>query len=631
MTKKPGRRSQNRPPKRNTDRQVTAAPESPTPQQEDLAAVSELMRDTKFVLMAANAGLDPVEAADRSELLSGISALSTVQELAKWFSRLDLERMNIRPSSGTELKLAGLVQTAWGESLKSQIRDGHHLLTARSLAQLIRECIEYGSTQDDAPALEPDVLVQCLLSINTEQYRHPEYSDTGLVSEGAMERMAHDLVGLSAEDSVEKIREGIPGEVANALADYILSPTALRAETERRWFRPWPDKVTRPELGTCPADAFETTHAVPLVDFLALGKIVDVLALEGKIAFTRSDLITRGASSAAVDLCFTETSRPVAQYKKELTGDRRYGSVHRQRYTMTRFPFLQIDDETLLLLRYQWGIDRFFGDLLYWSTFARLPGFKMPTPTPGSEAEAFSSGMNDVFERSVGDILSVVTASSLTAERIITESEMQTLWTTSSRATASACDWVVKAGKACIVIDATNHSLDMFLSQGVGTLAAYAADMTKIFASHDGKFGQLVKTVTQLRDHGVEDFGLHRATVFMPVIVLPFGGVPNLDSTDLDLQWRSHPFFEEFNGRILAPTVITVDELQLLEGMAGRFGYPDPVKVFVQWRYVCTASPVPISFRDYLSQFVGAPYYPQARRLLDDDKALLRRIAGASD
>ena len=298
---------------------------------------------------------------------------------------------------------------------------------------------------------------------------------------------------------------------------------------------------------------------------------------------------------------------------------------------MTRFPFLRIDNETLLLLRYQWGIDRFFGNLLYWSTFSRLPGFKMPIPTPRSEAEAFSSGMNDVFERSIGDILSVVAASSLTTERIITETEMQALWTTSSRATASACDWVVKVGKACIVIDATNHSLDSFLSQGVGTLEAYAADMTKIFASHDGKFGQLVKTMRQLRDHGVEDFGLHPATVFMPVIVLPFGGVPNLDSTDLDLQWRSYPFFEEFNGRILAPTVITVDELELLEGMAGRFGYPDPVKVFVEWRYLCTASPVPISFRDYLNQVVGTPYHPQARRLLDDDKALLRRIASTSD
>jgi len=137
---------------------------------------------------------------------------------------------------------------------------------------------------------------------------------------------------------------------------------------------------------------------------------------------------------------------------------------------MTRFPFLQLDNDTLLLLRYQWGIDRFYGNLLYWSTFADLPGFKMPAPKSGSAAEAFSDGMNHVFERSIGDVLEILVARSPHADKLIAESELQEAWTTNRQATASACDWVIRAGKACIVIDATNHALDTFLSQGLGTL-----------------------------------------------------------------------------------------------------------------------------------------------------------------
>ncbi|MGB3675509.1 MAG: hypothetical protein WA988_13825, partial [Candidatus Nanopelagicales bacterium] len=205
--------------------------------------------------------------------------------------------------------------------------------------------------------------------------------------------------------------------------------------------------------------------------------------------------------------------------------------------------------------------------------------------------------------------------------------EMQTAWTTSSQATASACDWVIRAGKTCIVIDATNHALDAFLSQGLGTPEAYAEDMDKIFACDDGKFGQLVKTMRKLRDQGVDDFDLHPATVFVPIIALPSGGIPNLDTTDLDFQLRSRPFFEEFDGRILAPVAMTITELQILEGMAGRRGFPDPVKTLVQWRYACTMTTWPIRLRDYLDRALSNPNRPLSSRVLANNKALLGRVA----
>lgn len=626
MGKKTGRRNQSRQPRHNP---TVDAPDKPTPSQadEDMAAVQEAMRHQNFVLMAADADIENVEEPGRRSTLAGVAGLAAVRELSRLFSRLDLALMVDWSQKRVQTDLLRKVDTPWSKALIARVNAGDHLLTARSLAQLMREVLEYASVEPNAPEVELPTLVHYLLSINTEHYRHPKYSTTGLITDDGHRKMAQDLSGMNAEDSIAMLRDLMPGEIANTLADVTLSPIALRAETEETWFRSWPNKVVDPGLGSCPAEAFATVHGVPLVEILALGKILDDLVRDGVVEFTRTQLLEQGGTEAAVELCIQEMSRPLAQYRDALAGDRRKGSVHQQRYTMARFPFLRIDSDTILLPRYQWGIDRFYGNLLYWSTFAGLPGFKMPAPKPKSQAEAFSSGMNHVFERSVGDILETLVARSASADKLITENEMQTAWTMSSQATASACDWVIKAGKACIVIDATNHSLDAFLSQGLGTPEAYAKDMDKIFASDDGKFGQLAKTMKKLRDRGVEDFDLHPKTVFLPIIALPSGGIPNIDTTDLDFQLRSVPFFEGFDGRILAPAAMTITELQILEGMAGRIQFPDPVKTLVQWRHACTLTTWPIRFRDYLDSALSNPGRPLSSRILANNKAMLERIA----
>ncbi len=626
MGKKPGRRSQSRSPRCAS---TAASPAVPAPSQadEDMAAVKETMRHQNFVLMAADAELEPVEEADRRDALAGVAGLAAVRELSRLFSRLDLALMIDWSEKRVQTDLLRRVGTPWSEALAARVNNGDRLLTPRALAQLMREILEYASTSPDEPELPLPTLVHYLLSINTEHYRHTEYSDTGLVTDEGHRKMAEELSGLSVEDSIEMLRALMPTEIANALADVTLSPIGLRAETEDTWFRPWPDKVVHSALGSCPAEAFAAAHGVPLVEVLALGKIVDDLTRDGAVEFARAQLLELGGTEAAIDLCIQEMSRPLDQYRAALAADRRRGSVHQQRYTMTQFPFLRIDDDRVLLLRYQWGIDRFYGNLLYWSTFAGLPGFKMPAPKPKSAAEAFSDGMNHVFERSIGDILETLVARSACADRLITENEMQTAWTTSGQAIASACDWVIKAGKMCIVVDATNHSLDMFLSQGLGTPEAYAADMNRIFASSDGKFGQLAKTMKSFRERGSEDFDVHPTTVFLPIIALPAGGTPNLDTTDLDFQLRSRPFFEEFGRRVYAPAAMTLTGLQVLEGMAGRAGFPDPVKTLMNWRYACSLTPWPIRLREFLDLTLASPNRPLSSRVLANNKALLRRLS----
>jgi hypothetical protein len=290
---------------------------------------------------------------------------------------------------------------------------------------------------------------------------------------------------------------------------------------------------------------------------------------------------------------------------------------------MTQFPFLQVAADTVLLLRYQWVIDRFFGSLLYWPTFMGLPSHKRRQPVSGSAAEAFSQGMNYAFERSVGDSLSCMVNSSAKMKRLVHEAELQAAWTESKSAMASACDWVIPAGQHCFVIDATNHHLDAIVVQGLGSVEDYAADIVQTFSGDDGKFSQVAKTIRRLYTDGSE-FGVSKSAVFVPLVVVPDGGVPNLDTTDLDLQLRSRPHLEEFDGRVLAPAVLTLPDLQLLEGIAGSpFIRLDVADIVVGWRRACMERRWPIRLHEYLDTL---PVRPIPRRITDAYKELAHTL-----
>ncbi len=622
MAKNNSRRNQSRPAK------PKAPPSAPRHIAEDRALVEEHMKSQPFVLMAADAELAPIEAERRAELLSELDLVGALEMLAKLWSRFDIALLHDQEGP-LQTRLLDGIDTQWARELKVRVNGGDHLLTPRALGQLVREVLESAATGSEGQPTTSANLVHLLLSIHTEQYRHP-FSENALASSATLDRVSAEYGSLNLEQTIAKLRETVPEEIANLLADITLSPHVLRAETEDTWFAKWPDKVTHPDLGATPSEAFERAHEVPLTQWLVLGKIIEERARKGLVKTTRAELREAGASDIAVNRFLDEMTLSVDEYRIKLRTDRVRGSVHQQRYTLTQYPFVRIDADSVLLLRYQWAIDRFFGSHLYWSTFARLPGYKNPAPKSKSLAEAFSQGMDHVFERKVGDVLSNIASRSGMAQRIITESELQAAWTERSSSSASACDWVIKAGNVCLVVDATNHALDFFLAQGLGTVDSYAADMDRTFAAPGGKFEQLASTIEMLIARGPADFGLHPKTVFMPLIALPAGGVPNLSSTDLDLQLRSKATLGRFDGRILAPAAVPLSELQLIEGMAGKPGLPDAVRLLTQWRFACTQSPVPIRLRDFLDQALPTMNRPLPRRILSANTALLSRLEAAA-
>ncbi|GAB3212574.1 hypothetical protein GCM10027262_46440 [Nocardia tengchongensis] len=574
--------------------------------------------------MSADAGLSPIEAEDRAALLGDVDLTSTVRVVTELWSKLDEAMAKDYKRIPFQLELLHSTGAPWAETLVPRVRKGDFLIPPRALTQLTREVLEHAAIDAETGPATFEVLTHLILSINTEQNRNA-YSDDGLASPEAIQQMSEDAVARDSEQTLAALRELMLSQVANALADSIRLLEVLQANTQELWFRPWPEKVTHPDLGATPADTFAKANGVELLDLLALGQIIAKRAKAGQVEFSRADLLAAGAAESAVSFCIKDMSLPPTDFRAKLIADHRHGRTPWQRYTMTQYPFLQLSPDTVLLLRYQWGIDRFFGSLLYWPTFMALPSHKRRKPVPGSAAEAFSQGMNHAFERSVGESLSGLFTGSRKMKRLVHEAELQAAWTENKGALASACDWVIPAGRHCFVIDATNHHLDAALVQGLGSVEDYAADIVQTFSGDDGKFNQVAKSVRKLYTDGSE-FGVSRSTVFVPLIIVPDGGVPNLDTTDLDLQLRSRPHLEEFDGRILAPAVLTLPDLQFLEGIAQSPFLPiDVADIIVGWRRACMARRWPIPLQEFLD---GLPIRPIPRRIISAYKELARTLDG---
>ena len=635
MGKKPGGgRTKRQLSKQRTASESSApAPSLPTTDSSDeVALINRTLAQRNVVLMCADAGLDPIEAPERATKLADLNLLATLRTLSVLWAKLDIAKTTNWTEKNVQVDFLKSTRAPWSMRLRARIEKGDFFLTPRGFAQLTREVLENANIDDGAEPATQEVLAHLLLSINTEQNR-TEFSADGMASAESIERIRDKFVGLDAEQTIAALREYMVHEVASSLFDAPLKLEVLQGNTQDLWFRGWPDKVTREELGATPADAFAKANKIQLLELLGLGYIITERAKAGQIECTREELLAEGASAAAVDYCFKEMSLSVLDYKSKLEADRLRGSVHYQRYTITQYPFLQIGEDSLVLIRYQWGIDRFFGSQLYWPTFSKFPSHKGGKPKPGSVAEAFSDAMNHVFERTVGEVLANMVANSRRMTRLINEEELQGIWTERRGATASACDWVIPAGPRCFVIDATNHHLDHRLAQGLGSVDDYAKDMDETFAEAGEKFEQLAKTVEKLIASGETDFGISAQTVFIPLVVLPDSGVPNLDTTDLDLQLRSLPHFKQFGDRILAPAVLTLLDLQLLEGLAEYLGqdprFPDVANLLMEWRLRATARPWPTSLREIIE--ARMPGQPIPRRIFRSKDVLVRDVQAALD
>ena len=307
-----------------------------------------------------------------------------------------------------------------------------------------------------------------------------------------------------------------------------------------------------------------------------------------QVRFTREELIADGAPEAAVDYLFANMALPLENFRAELKANRDAGAIGHQRYTLTQYPFLAVDDNTFVMLRHTWALDRLCGAQLYfeaWFNFGRQSR---------ALANRFKIAMSDAFEQFVGGILHRTVDKSPQLRTIVDEDEMQAAWTEKKGEKPSVCDWMLFGDKHCIVIDATNHAVKTDAAQGLATFDEYSAEIHAIFT--EGKFEQLLSTIDLAQKHGGWQGEVVDAdTMFLPLVVVPDNGIPGALLTQFDIVERGRKLFQHLQPRVYAPGIIQLSDVQLLEGMVdfahklAKLGNkPDMLNLISSWRTAAT-------------------------------------------
>lgn len=568
-------------------------------------------------MISDHAGLSAMNYVNRLEYLRQFDSSSLLRTLATVQSRLDVASTTDQSEGRVERSLLSESRATWAGRLTIMAGVTHRLIPPRSMTQLFREALERGSSDVDSTVRDIEIadILELVMSISTEHAGAVNPLDAVANPDPAQRRAQMAVVqAYTPEENVAAVRREALEETVNLQSNEPLKLELIKASTYDLWFRPWPDRVTDTRIGTTPADAFEIANHLPLLDVMVVGQIITEAMIAGRFDWTREQLIQAGATADAVQFVIDNMAFDAARFERRLRRDRANGPVADQRYVFTERPFLLPEPDTLLGLRYQWVIDRFFGSQLYWQTF-----FSFGAVEPGSTAEAFSQAINYAFERVAGDILERITSHSSKITRLVTETEMQAEWTQSRSRTPSVCDFMLVAGRACFVIDATNHHLSANLAQGLGDVDTFNADIEASFVTT--KFKQIASTAKRVRE--TLPFGIEANPVFYPYVVVPNNGLSNTTAVQLDWMTRSRPSFDELRGSTRTPVPLRIGDLALFEGIAERFSRPDSdiADLFGGWT---GQQPFPVSVRELLHQAGIPAAIPQ--RMIDDQKALDRLI-----
>jgi hypothetical protein len=576
------------------------------------SAVAKML-DEPMVLVCGSVGVAALSEDQRREIYKQLDLRGAIATVAEMQAKLDIAATTDWNTRKIELQLLNGVHGAWTARARARIMKHDRLVSPQASMQLLRELLESDASSEDGEPLDPETLIKLLLSIHTEQQSRPEFA-ADVPTQREIERLAEETSALDEEQTIARLRGLLPDQAAAMLFNAPLKLEVVQANAVNIWFTPWPDKVSESRFGQVPAEAFREATGVDLKELMRLGLIITDVKNPARVVFTRQELIEAGVSDQAISYLAAHMSLDLAGLKEPLGDDRLRGSVAQQRFTLTQFPFLRGPGDTFVMLRHQWAADRLFGALLYWDAYSAF----------GDESRRlgarFSEAMDHMFERQVGLALGRIAKRSSSIEQVIDEPQLQERWTERAGQQPSVCDWVIPTRKACLVIDATNHPLNFNIAQGLASTEDYAADMDKVFTNK--KFRQLADTMRQLRKRGWEGSSIGAETTYLPIVVVPDTGVPSTSFTELDLRIRAHPIFRDFHGYVAPPTVLSMSDLLLLEGIAEWYPQLDFVQVIGGWRQA--SAKVPTAMQQFLDT-VGVQR-PLPRHVWDSHKRFIKMI-----
>lgn len=574
------------------------------------------------LIVCGQFGLTPLTDEQRHELLAAVNLYDILETVARVQAQWDMAYTTTHNVRDVECEfLAGGGEGGLCEKVINRIIIyGDMLISPRATAQLQREIIEYASADHAAPAIERNTLIHLLLSITTEQNSDAEFAGD-VPSAAEIAKLQRKLPKMDADELHEYAKPHIQNEIASALFNHPLRMEIVLSNTYDLWFTEWAARSKTTDLGATPAEAFKIATGVELLDVMRLGhRIIKRSTNAHQVRFTRYELLADGATESAIDYLFANMAPRLDDFRAKLQEDREAGVISHQRYTLTRFPFLAVEDNTFVVIRHQWAHDRLCGGLLYFEAWARLSG---------STQKRFKTAMNDAFEKLVGTILHRIHDKCPHLRVIVDEDEMQAAWSEKKGQKPSVCDWILFGKDHCIVIDATNHAVKEDAAQGLASWEEYSADIEKIFMDTDGgKYKQLLCTIDLVQKHeGWRNEKVDNKTMYAPLVIVPDAGVANGILTQFDINIRSIKAFKHLQPHVYAPGIVPLSDLQLLEGMAdiGAKGgmNPDMMDLIAKWRI--SASKGVASLQLYLQSY-GAPILPVSDHIMNNSRRVIRLL-----
>jgi hypothetical protein len=555
---------------------------------DEITKIGQFLNAQPQLMVCGRLGLTPLTTAERRGQLAGVNLFTTLESVARLQGKWDVAYTTVQRVDRVEGDFleGGGTGNVCEQALNRMIIYGDHLISPRATAQLQREIIEFASTDPSAPPVDRNALTHLLLSIASEQNMRPEFAgDVPTAAEIA--KLQRDMPKMGLEEMLQYLETIVPDEVASSLFNQPLKYQIAVSNTFDMWFSAWPPRSKTTGLGATPAEAFMIATGIDLLDVMRLGaRIIKRSTDLHQVRFTRNELLADGAAEGAIDLLFADMALPLDDYRAKLRENRDAGAIGHQRYTLTQYPFLAVDDQTFVMLRHQWALDRLCGEQLFFEAATNF--------STGPLVNRFKFAMSDAFEQFIGGILHRIFEKSPHLRTIVDEPEMWDAWTEKKGKKPKVCDWMLFGEGHCIVIDATNHVVKSEAAQGLATWDEYSAEIEKIFT--EGKFGQLLSTIDLVQKHGGwASEKVDAQTMFAPLVVVPDAGVPSALLTQFDIVNRGRRAFGHLQPQVYAPGVIQVSDVQLLEGLgdwahklAQLGNKPDLLDLIAAWRRSAT-------------------------------------------
>ena len=440
-------------------------------------------------LQTASEVLDvPMGIDQRRSIWRTVGVLPALTVVAGLFADLDLAAIDDTRSDVEQAFINGQVGGLHAQ-LVTALGQGRTIFSNVGLIQCIKEIVEFADedSEQELPVLD---LTRCVLGVNEDN----DQVDAGMMARAANPAV-HDVATLKA-DFLELALDF----VAQGLFDYTDTLETLACSVEETWRRGWaagtPQKVTD-DLGASPADLFADVIGVDLDDFLALAWFFwNAARIEGQVGFDSGLVAATGLGPKVINTFLQQCSLSVSELRERLADERMSDTASPwMRYTLQEFPFLRLDDGSVLMLRLQYAVQRIFGDLLYLKVHDAL---KVSDP---KRADRFKNAMNGIFEHRVGSVLDRIAQheTRFGGAVVITEDEMKAAWSNSRGEHPKICDYAYVQGGEAILIDANNRNLPKKFAERSAAGNDLHAEIRNMFAAT--KFGQLTSTAQQFRAH----------------------------------------------------------------------------------------------------------------------------------